>query len=178
MNGYVVDPAISICAVGDIESDQSPLQVTNFLQGKEIDTSIAKLFLEGGGGANERESYELAAYFYNNFAHLLSAQLPFFFFTGDEGYYPNPRSVKYNKFLGNRPAGDNVDGKLQWERLMTAYNVFHLKKEYEEADVEQKIKEQWVSVLGRERVIEVKDPRASVDIMLGIISITNGTRKL
>ena len=83
MNGYVVDPSISICAIGDIESDSSPLQVTNFLQGKDIDNSISKLFLEGGGGANERESYELAAYFYNHFAHLSSPQLPFFFFTGD-----------------------------------------------------------------------------------------------
>lgn len=105
MNGYLVDPAISICAVGDIESDKCPLQVTQFLQGREIDGAISKLYLEGGGGANERESYELAAYFYNNFSQLSAAQLPFFFFTGDEGYYESPRSIKYNKYLNHKPAG-------------------------------------------------------------------------
>ena len=61
---------------------------------------------------------------------------------------------------------------------MKAYNVFHLKKGYEEPDVEAKIYEQWVDVLGKERVIEIKDAKASVDIMLGIIAITNGARTL
>jgi hypothetical protein len=32
--------------------------------------------------------------------------------------------------------------------------------------------------LGKERVIEVADPKATVDIILGIISITSGSRRL
>lgn len=61
---------------------------------------------------------------------------------------------------------------------MKAYNLFHLKKSYEEPDVEAKIYEQWVGALGKERVIEIKDAKSSVDVMLGIIAITNGTRTL
>jgi len=37
------------------------------------------MYLEGGGGGNEHESYELAAYFYNTRCDLGPATLPFFF---------------------------------------------------------------------------------------------------
>lgn len=57
MKNYLVDPAISFCAIGDANSDTAPLQVSQFGQGKEIDEMIAKLWLEGGGGAGFRESY-------------------------------------------------------------------------------------------------------------------------
>ncbi len=40
--------------------------MTEFGQGKEIDQLISKVWLEGGGGGNQIESYELAAYFYEN----------------------------------------------------------------------------------------------------------------
>ena len=37
MQNYLSDTAISFCAIGDLNSDEAPLQVTNFGQGKEID---------------------------------------------------------------------------------------------------------------------------------------------
>jgi hypothetical protein len=53
MQKYVSNPAISFCAIGDITSDNAPLQITRFGQGKEIDELIAKMWLEGGGGGNK-----------------------------------------------------------------------------------------------------------------------------
>lgn len=37
MQNYLSDPSISFCAIGDATSDEAPLQVTDFGQGKEID---------------------------------------------------------------------------------------------------------------------------------------------
>ena len=45
------------------------------------------MFLEGNGGGNGIESYELAAYFYARHVNIKKAELPFFFITGDELMY-------------------------------------------------------------------------------------------
>ena len=60
---YLEDPSVSFCAIGDSDWSIAPLQVTPFSQGLEIDDQIKKIFLEGGGGGNGKESYELLAYF-------------------------------------------------------------------------------------------------------------------
>jgi len=43
MQGYLQDPSVSFCAVGDIATDDAPLQITDFGQGKAIDELISKL---------------------------------------------------------------------------------------------------------------------------------------
>jgi hypothetical protein len=50
---YLSNPSISFCAVGDVTSDDAPLQVTKFGEGREIDELLAKIWLEGGGGGNQ-----------------------------------------------------------------------------------------------------------------------------
>jgi hypothetical protein len=37
MKDYLHDPSVSFCAIGDATSDDAPLQVTRFGQGKQID---------------------------------------------------------------------------------------------------------------------------------------------
>jgi len=74
-------------AIGDASCDSAPLQVTKFGEGNEIDEILSKMFLEGGGGGNGHESYELAAFFYNAVVNLKNPGFPFFFVTGDEKYF-------------------------------------------------------------------------------------------
>jgi hypothetical protein len=50
------------------------------------------MFLEGGGGGNSHESYELAAYFYLENSKLDNVKAPFFFVTGDEFFYDKIKS--------------------------------------------------------------------------------------
>ena len=57
MKGYLDDPSISFCAIGDHTCDYAPLQIAEFGQGKEIDQIISKMYLEGGGGGGHIESY-------------------------------------------------------------------------------------------------------------------------
>lgn len=61
--GYLQHPAILVGGVGDATCDAVPLQVGQFESGNEVDDDLSRLYLEGGGGGQQTESYELALYF-------------------------------------------------------------------------------------------------------------------
>ena len=174
---YVQDPAISFCAFGDTASDKAPLQVSDFGQGAQIDQMVSKLYLEGGGGANLHESYELVAFFYLSNCQLINTELPYFFITGDEYYYNEIFPFVVDEFLGLKPNIDSIKSKDIWDGLKRKFNVFHLHKPYP-GDEDKKIKEQWINTLGIDRVLEVETPKACIDVILGAIAITSGTRDL
>jgi len=56
--------------------------------------------LEGGGGGNNHESYELSAFFYLKNCNLQNAELPFFFVTGDEFFWETINASTIKKLLG------------------------------------------------------------------------------
>jgi hypothetical protein len=212
MQNYLSDPSISFCAIGDETCDSAPLQVTEFGQGKEIDQLISKMWLEGGGGGNQHESYNLSAYFYANFVDFESLELPFFFVTGDEGYWEDSSADTIKKIFGKGIKGNAelvvehkeeepgffgklfgsskpkpkkqskkgiwLDSDTEWRRLMTKYNVFHIKKEFHSAHHAKDIQKQWEEILGKERVLNISEPKACIDVMLGAIAITSGARDL
>ena len=61
--GYVPDPQILFGAIGDATCDRVPLQVGQFESDNRMDDNLENIFLEGGGGGQRTESYELAMYF-------------------------------------------------------------------------------------------------------------------
>lgn len=61
--GYLADPSICVSAIGDCDYDRVPFQVGQFEAGIEIDNDISNLYMEGGGGGNMHESYEMALFF-------------------------------------------------------------------------------------------------------------------
>lgn len=60
---YVKNPQILFGAVGDYTVDSVPLQVGQFESDNRMDLCLENLYLEGGGGHGNQESYELAMYF-------------------------------------------------------------------------------------------------------------------
>ena len=59
----ILCPQVMCCAIGDCKSDKRPLQVTQFESDIRIIKQLTSLYLEGGGGGNGGESYNLAWYF-------------------------------------------------------------------------------------------------------------------
>lgn len=175
MQKYLEDPAISFCAIGDAKTDEAPLQVSEFGQGREIDQLISKMYLEGNGGGNYHESYEMSAYFYLNHCSFTNARKPFFFVTGDEGFWEVTTTEMIQKVMGLNVK--DIPGNTLWEELMKKYNVFHIKKAYKD-NKEQNIYKQWCKALGEERILKITNPKACVDVMLGAISLTSGSRTL
>ena len=61
--GYVENPQLLIAAIGDHRSDRAIFQAGQFESDVRIEDGLANMWLEGGGGGNMAESYELAMYF-------------------------------------------------------------------------------------------------------------------
>lgn len=178
---YLEEPCISFCAIGDHNCCTAPLQVSEFGSGVELDQLISKLYLEGNGGGNEHESYELAAYFYLKQTELIDSEYPFFFVTGDEGYFEKLNKSTIKEFLDIEDKEDNnkyYDSHSLWQQLMNKYNVFHIKKPYIAKSYENKIIKQWEATLSSERVLVMEEPKAVIDIILGLIALTSSKRSL
>ncbi len=61
-HNYIPHPQILFAAVGDATCDQVPLQVGQFESDNRMDQHLENMILEGGGGGQKTESYELMLY--------------------------------------------------------------------------------------------------------------------
>ncbi len=122
---YLAHPQILIGGIGDATCDGAPLQIGQFESGIEIDQDLAKLWLEGGGGGQKTESYELAMYFMARHTAIdcleKRGRRGYLFLIGDEMPY---RFVGRHKW---RPSWANVRrctspsrrSSASWSRSMT-----------------------------------------------------------
>jgi hypothetical protein len=97
--GYARDPQIMFGAIGDATCDRAPLQVGQFESDNRMDGDLERILLEGGGGGQKTESYELAMYFMARHTSIdcweKRRKRGYLFIVGDEMAYPavKPREV-------------------------------------------------------------------------------------
>ena len=129
--GYVLDPQILSGAIGDETSDQVPLQIGQFESGNEMDQALAKVYIEGGGGGQSMESYELAMYF---MARHTSAdcwekrgQKGYLFIVGDEMYRPKVSAGAIKRVIDpSSTVTEDIPTTTIIEELREKYEVFWL----------------------------------------------------
>jgi len=116
----VNDPQLLFMAVGDATCDGAPLQVGQFESTAELmDQWLTWSFLEGGGGGQNKESYELALYFLNE--HVDSdawnkrKKRGYIMMTGDELPYP-----AVSRHQAEAVIGDAVDEDIPTEAVVAA----------------------------------------------------------
>lgn len=174
--GYLDDFDISFCAVGDAYVDDYPLQVGNFATGIVLDSILEKIVLEGGGGGQKMESYELAAYYLYKNTKFIPGSEPIIFFLGDEAPYSR-LNVQQAKQFGAECNESGVDpfGLL---RKKANDNVFLLLSKYCGKEFRSEITNSWTKLLATEHVIKVKEDKSVVDLMLGIIAMVSMSRTL
>lgn len=202
MQGYLKDPSVSFCAIDDT-LDRAPLQVTDFGQGVQIDQLISKVYLEKGGSGteSEHEAYELSAFFYLQQCELENVALPYFFITGDEHFYQRINKKVLEKIMGNVPYepkkevsffskvkkffggsnnedNENFSSLEIWKELKKKFNVFHLHKPYIRQKLQKGELDDWVQALGEEWILELQTPKAVIDVILGVIALTSGSRTM
>ncbi len=161
--GYVDGPAISFCAIGDAHApDQAPIQISQFEADNRLDEALSKIWLEEGGGGTGQESYELAAYYYARHVFLKSLESGkkgYFFFIGDEGFYPQVDQYQISNILGHE-VGENVDSKQIFKELQQKFHVFFIfpKKSFEErkADIDAEIKQRVEAAGGLYKNVDVR----------------------
>jgi hypothetical protein len=177
--GYLSDPSVSFFGVGDIRSDRYPLQLCEFAESTALDPWLERLYLEGKGGGQGSESYEYFAYYYAYCVDLPNATLPFLFLFGDEDYVDTLSTSNIQTYCDKSYKGGSLDARVVFAELRKKFNVFHLHQPYTDwVGNDADIIARWKAVLGNERVQIVKDPKAIVDMMLGIIALLSETRTL
>ena len=63
--GYLPQAQLMVGAVNDAVWSQFPIQISQAENGNEIDEHISNIFIEGGGGSDYHESYDLMFYYLN-----------------------------------------------------------------------------------------------------------------
>ena len=126
----IKDPQILFLGVGDHECDRSPLQVSQFESSDELlDKWLTSIYLEGGGGGNEGESYLLAWYFAGHRTSIdcfeKRKQKGFLFTIGDEPCLSNLPSRTIEELMG-QPSQSGYTERELLEAAQKKYEVFHI----------------------------------------------------
>jgi hypothetical protein len=104
-NRYVTDPQLMFGAIGDATCDRAPLQVGQFESDNRMDGDLERILLEGGGGGQKTESYELAMYFMARHTSTdcfeKRGKRGYLFIIGDEMPYPRVKPREVDAWIGD-----------------------------------------------------------------------------
>lgn len=174
--GYLDDFEIAFCAVGDAYTDKYPLQIGSFAKGIELDSWLEKIVLEGCGGGQKMESYELAAYYLLKNAEFAPGSEPLIFFIGDEAPYSKVNRSQAEMFEIECKEECTVPFELLRKKVKD--NVFMLLSKYNGWGFDDSITKCWEGLLAPKHVVKIGEEKAIVDLILGIISMYSGSRNL
>ncbi len=164
--GYVDGPGISFAAVGDAFSDVAPLQVGQFEGDNRLDKVLSNIWIEEGGGGTGQESYELAAWYYSgtDCVRLGAGEggKGFFFFVGDEGFYPHVSGAHRASILGQEDA--DVNSAAAFAALGEKFHIFLIypgkSMEERKSDIDAEI---------RKRVLDAGGQHGDVDVRVSLV---------
>lgn len=175
--GYVTHPQVLFGAVGDATCDRVPLQIGQFESGLEMDEDLGKIYIEGGGGGQVYESYELAMYFMARHTAIDCYEkrgLKGYLFTiGDEKPY-----AKVNRKIVAEYIGDTLQRDLPLKQLIAElqerYHHFHIVPTNTSHGRDPAIQAHWRELLG-ERVLMLDDEAAVCETIALTIGLCEGT---
>lgn len=171
-NRYVQDPQLMFGAIGDATCDRAPLQVGQFESDNRMERYLQNIVLEGGGGGQKTESYELAMYFMARHTSIdcfeKRGKRGYLFIIGDEMPYPRvkPREVS------NR-IGDEIPQPVAIRNLVAQltrrWDTYYILPEGASYAGDGQVLGVWRGLLGQ-NVIELAD----LDAVCETIALTVG----
>jgi hypothetical protein len=177
----VSDPHIMFVGIGDVTCDSAPLQVSQFEAGADaIVDQLTSLYIEGHGGGNSYESYDLPWYFAAEKTKIDSFDKRgvkgFIFTLGDE--LPPQQDLRRHD-LERVVSGDNFvvyeNTKALLEAVQKRYRVFHLVIEegsYASSHL-RSVREQWTNLLGPNAIF-VRNYEYLPQIIIATLQIADG----
>ena len=170
--GYAADPHILFGAVGDATCDRAPLQIGQFEADNRMDDDLGKILLEGGGGGQMRESYELAMYFMARHTsidcHERRGRRGHLFMIGDELAYPAVKRREVARVIGDELPEDVPIAEIVRE-LRRTYEVYFIIPEGAYHSGSRELRDFWQDLLGQ-HVLYLDD----LDAVCETIALTVG----
>ena len=174
--GYLAHPQILVGGIGDATCDRAPLQIGQFESGIEIDEDLAKLWLEGGGGGQRTESYELAMYFMARKTAIdclekaRPAGIPVLI--GDEMPYGYVKRKEVARVLGDQIEAD-IPVEAMVRELQERYDTYFILPNLTSYYNDPKIHGRWTGLLGQ-NAIRLEDPAAISELIAATIGLAEG----
>jgi hypothetical protein len=174
----VSDPHILFGAIGDVECDQGPFQVSQFEADIRILEQLRLIWLEGSGGGNSHESYTLPWYWMSQHTVTDSwekrQKRGYLFTIGDEEINLDLPLSKMELCLGYRPQGGMRASDL-FRRISAKWEVFHLMVEEGNhfRSHGRQVTESWRNVIG-DRAIPLPDYTKLAETIVSIIQVAEG----
>lgn len=175
--GYVADPQLLFGAVGDAYCDAVPLQIGQFESGLEMDDDLGKFYLEGGGGGQVHETYELALYFLARHTAIDSyakrGKKGYLFTIGDEQPYAVVSRQHVRSHIGDALERDIPVQQIVAE-VQQRYEYFHIIPTDTTHGQSQAVHACWKALLG-ERLLLLQDAAAVCETIALAIGLCEGT---
>jgi hypothetical protein len=174
--GYVQHPQILFGAVGDAYCDSVPLQIGQFESGLEMDDDLGKIYLEGGGGGQVHETYELGIYFMARHTSIdcweKRRKKGYLFTIGDEKPYEVVRRQQVNNLIGD-PILANIPVATIMAEVQERYEHFHIIPTNTSHGRSAEVQNRWKALLG-ERVLILEDESAVCETIALAIGLCEG----
>lgn len=170
--GYARDPQIMFGAIGDATCDRVPLQVGQFESDNRMDDDLGRIVLEGGGGGQMTESYELAMYFMAR--HTVTdcwekrGRRGYLFLIGDELAYPQVKAREVRRQIGDKLTED-IPLRQVVDELTRRWDTYYLLPAGSSYAGDGKVLDFWRDLLGQ-NAVELDD----LDAVCETIALTVG----
>lgn len=166
MQAGIKDPQVLFLGIGDHTCDQAPVQVGQFESSDELlDRWLTSLYLEGGGGANDGESYLLAWYLAAKHTETDSfvkrQQRGFLFTIGDEHCLPNISGQEIRDIFGDGQYAPTYEASDLLTEARETYHVYHIHIGETHSGSRQIVPHRWTQLMTSDYLL-VADRREDV----------------
>ncbi len=171
--GYLDDPAVLVGGIGDATCDIAPLQVGQFESGNEIEGDLNRLFLEGGGGGQQTESYELALYFLARKTSIdcyeKRGKKGYAFLIGDEMPYSRVKRREVKRVFGDRLQAD-IPIRDILNEAREKFEIYYILPNLTSYYDDPRILACWRALLGQ-NVLMLEDPAGISELIASTIGL-------
>lgn len=180
----IADPQVLFLGIGDHECDRAPLQVGQFESSDELlDHWLTKVYLEGGGGGNDGESYLLAWSIGGRYTSIDSfekrGKKGVLITIGDEKTLKRLPINSQKKIYGDGQYSEETAAELL-DKASEKYNCYHLHICQTRAGSDPTTKSDWKQLMGSNLVlVERKEEvdKVIADIVIKEWNSGNGVQR-
>lgn len=174
--GYVTDPQIMFGAIGDATCDLVPLQIGQYESGGEMDDQLDKVYLEGGGGGECTESYELGLYFMANNVKMdcweKRGKKGYLFTIGDEMPYNLIKKSEVDKLIG-KGLQEDLPIEEVIEDVKRKYEWFHLVPTNAYRGRLPQVQQKWRTLCGQNMILLDNEDNVA-EVIVSAIAMCEG----
>ncbi|MEK7392524.1 MAG: hypothetical protein AAB214_08145 [Fibrobacterota bacterium] len=173
---FLTHPQLAFCGVGDSRQSHrelAPLQVGHFEgEGHKMDEWLTKIYLEGAGGGNKGESYELPLYVAARRVRadaFRDGEKGYHFTIADEAIFDDVRALDVATWMDERIPGDIPTSDIL-AQMAPNWHTFFICPDPGRAE---RVERNWRRLLGDNAIISPSHEDISI-LICGLVGLTEG----